>query len=109
MSRLEENQESDKLCLSSEFKKKLFERINGISAAFNVAYPINPKLRYEYPPINATTLENISYALITNPNFYTQTLHLMNKMNLPCPLVSYIRQPKTNLIKQPEKYYKFVR
>jgi U11/U12 small nuclear ribonucleoprotein SNRNP65 len=85
--------ETDQLFSSNNFKRKLFERLNGISAAFNVNYPISAKLRYEYPPINATTLENIASALISNPKFYTQTLHLMNKMNLPCPLVSFVRRP----------------
>ncbi len=103
MNKTEENQEKEQLCRSSEFKKKLFEQINGISSAFNVAYPINPKLRYEYPPINPTTLENIASALITYPKFYTQTLHLMNKMNLPCPLVSYVRQRRAAIFSQPEK------
>jgi U11/U12 small nuclear ribonucleoprotein SNRNP65 len=96
--------------LSSEFRKKLFERINSISSNFNVNYPINPKIRYEYPEINAITIENIVNALVSCPKFYIQTLHLMNKvilflvfnisifiiclnfkMNLPCPLVSYVR------------------
>ena len=88
---------------SRDFKKKLFERINGISSAFNVPYPINPKLRYEYPPINRITLENIINALISCPKFYTQTLHLMNKMNMPCPLVSFIRKPGKSLFNQPEE------
>ena len=89
---------------SSEFKKKLFERINGISSNFNINYPINPKLRYEYPPLNQITLENIVNALISLPSFYVQTLHLMNKMNLPCPLVSYVRTPRPRVFNDMLKY-----
>lgn len=71
----------DKELLSSgEFRKKLFERINAISSAFNVNYPINPKIRYEYPEINEITIQNIVNALIACPKFYVQTLHLMNKV-----------------------------
>ena len=68
--------------LSSEFRKKLFERINSISSNFNVNYPINPKIRYEYTEINAITIENIVNALVSCPKFYIQTLHLMNKVML---------------------------
>lgn len=81
----------DKLFSSNEFKKKLYERIHGISSSFKINYAINPKLKYEYPPINPIIIENIVNCLISSPKFYTQTLHLMNKMNLPCPLVPYVR------------------
>ena len=30
------------------------------------------------------------YFKLFSPKFYEQTLHLMNKMNLPCPLHPYI-------------------
>ena len=90
-------EDGENLFSSSEFKKKLFERIHGISSIFSVNYPINPKLRYEYPPINQITLENILNALISHPQFYVQTLHLMNKMNLPCPLVSFVRTSRPRL------------
>lgn len=32
------------------------------------------------------------YFKLFSPKFYEQTLHLMNKMNLPCPLYPYIRE-----------------
>jgi U11/U12 small nuclear ribonucleoprotein 65 kDa protein len=76
---------------SSEFHQKLFEKIHGISSIFNINYALSPKLKYAYPPINPLIIENIVTALISCPKFYTQTLHLMNKMNLPCPLVPYVR------------------
>lgn len=78
---------------SNKFKQIMFENLNGISAKFNIKYPINPKLTYDYPPINPIICHNIATALYKYPKFYTQTLHLMNKMNLPCPLVDYIREP----------------
>jgi U11/U12 small nuclear ribonucleoprotein 65 kDa protein len=83
-----------------EIKKKLIQRLNGISSAFNIDYALSPRLRYEYPPINAIILENIANALISTPKFYIQTLHLMNKMNLPCPLVPYLRVPALSAYKQ---------
>ena len=69
---------------SSEFRKKLFERIHSISSKFNVSYPINPRIRYEYPEINEITIQNIVNALISCPKFYIQTLHLMNKVRMNC-------------------------
>ena len=85
---------------SNEFRKKLFERIHGISSAFKINYALSPKLKYEYPPINPIIIENIVSALISCPKFYTQTLHLMNKMNLPCPLVPYVRIPRAPMLNQ---------
>lgn len=41
--------------------------------------------KYQYPPPTLQVLTNIAKVLATVPKFYTQVLHLMNKMNLPCP------------------------
>lgn len=51
----------------------------------NFTQPPPAHLRYQYPPPTPTVLHNISCALASVPKFYTQVLHLMNKMNLPCP------------------------
>ena len=79
--------------LPPDVRRKLFERLHGVAQACHVNYATSPRIRYEYPPINATILENMAACLATTPRFYVQTLHLMNKMNLPCPLVGYVRQP----------------
>ncbi|CAF1029538.1 unnamed protein product [Brachionus calyciflorus] len=84
---------SESIIESDEFKKKLFERLNGISSKFKIPYPINPKISYEYPKINQIICQNIINCLVKYPKFYQQTLHLMNKMNLPCPCFPYIREP----------------
>ncbi|KAL3275407.1 hypothetical protein HHI36_020171 [Cryptolaemus montrouzieri] len=49
--------------------------------------PPPPHLRYEYPKANRPTINNIAHVLATVPKFYTQVLHLMNRMNLPPPFV----------------------
>ncbi|CAD5118334.1 unnamed protein product [Dimorphilus gyrociliatus] len=59
--------------------------LHSLSDLFKVKYPLNPKLYYKYPRPNYCTLLNISKALVGVPRFYTQVLHLMNKMNLPPP------------------------
>ncbi|KAL0929067.1 hypothetical protein M5K25_001007 [Dendrobium thyrsiflorum] len=56
-----------------------------IAPRLGVDYPFPPHLEYAYPPPDGNILTNIVNALIAVPHFYTQVLHLMNKMNLPAP------------------------
>ncbi|KAH9085311.1 hypothetical protein Ae201684P_005021 [Aphanomyces euteiches] len=48
-------------------------------------YPPSPLLEYKYPKASHDTIVNVANALLALPKFYTQVLHLMNKMNLPPP------------------------
>ncbi|KAL2630775.1 hypothetical protein R1flu_015461 [Riccia fluitans] len=56
-----------------------------IAPNLGVDYAFPPHLEYAYPPPDGNILTNIVNALIAVPRFYTQVLHLMNKMNLPAP------------------------
>lgn len=56
-----------------------------IAEKLGVDYPFPPHLEYSYPPPDGNILTNIVNALIAVPHFYTQVLHLMNKMNIPAP------------------------
>jgi len=56
-----------------------------IAPSLGVNYPSNPYLEYRYPSPNPLILTNIVNAMTSRPKFYTQVLHLMNKMNLPPP------------------------
>ncbi|XP_027091787.1 U11/U12 small nuclear ribonucleoprotein 65 kDa protein [Coffea eugenioides] len=56
-----------------------------IAERLGVDYPFPPYLEYAYPPPDGNILTNIVNALIAVPRFYTQVLHLMNKMNIPAP------------------------
>ncbi|XAR64910.1 hypothetical protein NMG60_11008802 [Bertholletia excelsa] len=56
-----------------------------IAERLGVDYPFPPQLEYTYPPPDGNILTNIVNALIAVPRFYTQVLHLMNKMNIPAP------------------------
>ena len=53
----------------------------------------SPLLRYSYPPPSADTLARICAALRSTPRFYTQVLHLMNKLSLPAPFASSSVRP----------------
>ncbi|XP_021764164.1 U11/U12 small nuclear ribonucleoprotein 65 kDa protein-like [Chenopodium quinoa] len=56
-----------------------------IAEKLGINYPFPPHLEYAYPPPDGNILTNILNALIAVPPFYTQVLHLMNKMNIPAP------------------------
>lgn len=57
----------------------------GVATSLGLKYQTNPTLRYLYPPPSNAILANIMHALLSVPKLYVQVLHLMNKMNLPCP------------------------
>nr|XP_019942825.1 PREDICTED: RNA-binding protein 40 [Paralichthys olivaceus] len=57
----------------------------GIAPSLGLKFQPNPTLKYLYPPPSDGILTNISHTLVSVPKFYVQVLHLMNKMNLPCP------------------------
>lgn len=65
----------------SDFLKKL----NATDSLFEQPPP--PHLRYVYPKANRDILDAISIALETTSKFYTQVLHLMNRMNLEPPFI----------------------
>lgn len=48
---------------------------------------------YQFPKITDGTLANISTLISTNEQFYTQVLHVMNRMELPPPFVPEGMQP----------------
>ncbi|XP_041824586.1 RNA-binding region-containing protein 3 [Melanotaenia boesemani] len=57
----------------------------GVAPNLGLKFQSNPTLKYLYPPPSNSILTNIMHALMSVPKFYVQVLHLMNKMNLPCP------------------------
>ncbi|XP_014243034.1 RNA-binding protein 40 [Cimex lectularius] len=78
--------------LLESFQTKLNSWINTV----DLTLPPPVHLRYSYPPPQLYVMKNICKALSKVPKFYTQVLHLMNKMNLPCPFVeNYVIQDDT--------------
>ncbi|KAF8728555.1 hypothetical protein HU200_017818 [Digitaria exilis] len=69
----------------SQNQKNSTSTAEPIAPKLGVDYPFPPHLEYAYPPPDGNILTNIVNALIAVPRFYTQVLHLMNKMNLPAP------------------------
>ncbi|ROT65826.1 RNA-binding region-containing protein 3 isoform X1 [Penaeus vannamei] len=78
----------------AKVKKKVEEfeaKLLAIGSNFGVNHPIPPSLRYLYPPPSPSVIANIAQTLVAVPKFYTQVLHLMNKMNLPTPFGSVVK------------------
>lgn len=71
--------------IDGEAKSGGFPIPEPIARRIGVDYPFPPHLEYAYPPPDGNILTNIVNALIAVPRFYTQVLHLMNKMNIPAP------------------------
>ncbi|CAG2109139.1 unnamed protein product [Medioppia subpectinata] len=69
-----------------EIKLRAFlNQLNYVSPALGLNYLPSPLLRYSYPTASPLIVNNIAHTLLSHPRFYTQVLHLMNKMNLPVP------------------------
>lgn len=68
---------------------KLNKFIQGCSEknGYDFDKPPPPYLKYHYPKLNRDILDAICIALETSPKFYTQVLHLMNRMNMEPPFI----------------------
>ncbi|XP_036377878.1 RNA-binding region-containing protein 3 [Megalops cyprinoides] len=66
---------------------------NGAAPNLGLKFQTNPSLKYLYPHPSSGILANITHALVSVPKFYVQVLHLMNKMNLPCPFGPITARP----------------
>ncbi|XP_076960824.1 U11/U12 small nuclear ribonucleoprotein 65 kDa protein-like isoform X2 [Bidens hawaiensis] len=79
--------------LKKESMMKSLPTLEPIAEKLGVEYPFPPHLEYAYPPPDGNILTNILNALIAVPRFYTQVLHLMNKMNIPAPFRAALPTP----------------
>lgn len=72
---------------NKKFFKTFVTKLTAFNESVGFHQPPPSHLKYIYPKPNRATINNIAHALATIPRFYTQVLHLMNKMNLPPPFV----------------------
>ncbi|CAD0201060.1 unnamed protein product [Chrysodeixis includens] len=77
----ESDQNSETTKLLNEFLKAL----NAWNPSVDFYQPPPAHLKYKYPDITPNIAINIIHALFTHKPFYTQALHLMNKMCLDVP------------------------
>lgn len=79
--------------INRDIQETEVSRSEPIAPRLGVDYPFPPHLEYAYPPPDGNILTNIVNALIAVPRFYTQVLHLMNKMNIPAPFRMALPSP----------------
>ncbi|XP_050351739.1 RNA-binding region-containing protein 3-like [Nymphalis io] len=65
--------------------KEFLRIINAWNPSLDFYQPPPVHLRYSYPKVSPQIIVNIMYELFVHKPFYTQTLHLMNKMSLKTP------------------------
>ncbi|KRX68015.1 Transcription factor -like protein [Trichinella sp. T9] len=70
-------------CASEELRGSLEQQL--ARCVVEQKCPTVSQLAYRYPRPNRLALRRISWCLEKYPEFYTQVLHLMNKLCLPCP------------------------
>ncbi|XP_014237999.1 RNA-binding protein 40 [Trichogramma pretiosum] len=88
-----QNEDSIKADVDLEQSKinfqKFMKKLNTWAPFHVLTQPVPPSLRYKYPEPSANVLLKIAMQLHRVPAFYTQVLHLMNKMNLPAPFDNF--------------------
>nr|XP_043638442.1 U11/U12 small nuclear ribonucleoprotein 65 kDa protein isoform X2 [Erigeron canadensis] len=77
-------------CTTGRMRNCAFVDFNNESLAIQAQRQLNG---YAYPPPDGNILTNILNALIAVPRFYTQVLHLMNKLNIPAPFRAALPTP----------------
>lgn len=75
------------------------QRLTATNDHLNFTQPPPPHLKYVYPKQNRDILDSICIALESSTKFYTQVLHLMNRMNMEPPFV-----PGTKSLSYPTTY-----
>ncbi|XP_044736119.1 RNA-binding region-containing protein 3-like [Chrysoperla carnea] len=80
-----------------EYFKEFINKLNSWNSSVDFHQPPPPHLKYIYPRANVATVNNIAHALASVPKFYTQVLHLMNKMNLPPPFSNIPDPPELQI------------
>lgn len=88
---------------SSKYFNVFLKKLNSWNVAVSFHQPPPPHLKYLYPKPNRATINNIAHALASVPKFYTQVLHLMNKMNLPPPFSNIPDPPEMVMQKQQQQ------
>ncbi|KXJ83936.1 hypothetical protein RP20_CCG026964 [Aedes albopictus] len=80
------------------------QEISKFVKALHAVHPVDfdqpppPYLRYRYPRPTREIIDSICVALESVPKFYTQVLHLMNRMNLPPPFTPRDVQGRSTVV-----------
>lgn len=98
-------EEMQKETVNQSHFQNFLKRLYGWSMNQIFTQPPLPNIRYKYEPPTRSTLFRIAIQLLKEPAFYTQVLHLMNRMNLPPPFEELETEfPMLREIYEIEKY-----
>ncbi|XP_045767027.1 RNA-binding region-containing protein 3-like [Maniola jurtina] len=78
-------QKNDSDSRTTNLIKQFLRALNAWNPSVDFYQPPLTHIKYKYPKATSQIVINIVHALFTNKPFYTQTLHLMNKMALDTP------------------------
>ncbi|XP_017893267.1 RNA-binding protein 40 [Ceratina calcarata] len=78
-------EESKKESVNRSNFQTFLQKLNSWTVNQVFTQPPPPDIRYKYSAPTKGTLIRIAIQLLKEPAFYTQVLHLMNRMNLPPP------------------------
>lgn len=84
-SRREDKDDIQKETVNKSHFQTFLKHLYGSSMNQIFTQPPPPNIKYKYTPPTKSTLLRITIQLLKEPAFYTQVLHLMNRMNLPPP------------------------
>ncbi|XP_012137449.1 RNA-binding region-containing protein 3 isoform X1 [Megachile rotundata] len=79
------NEENKKESISKSNFQAFLQKLNSWTMNQVFTQPPPPNIQYKYSAPTRSTLIRIAIQLLKEPAFYTQVLHLMNRMNLPPP------------------------
>nr|XP_034180398.1 RNA-binding region-containing protein 3 [Osmia lignaria] len=79
------NEENKKESISKSNFQAFLQKLNSWTMNQVFTQPPPPNIQYKYSTPTRSTLARIAIQLLKEPAFYTQVLHLMNRMNLPPP------------------------
>lgn len=94
-----DNNQSTNIDNNTERLTGFVQRLTATNEHLNFNQPPPPHLKYLYPKQNRDILDSICIALESSTKFYTQVLHLMNRMNMDPPFV-----PGTKSLSYPKTY-----
>lgn len=77
--------DTEQISSTTKLIKEFLRALNAWNPSIDLYQPPLPHFKYKYPNVSPEIAINILHVLFTHNPFYTQALHLMNKMCLKTP------------------------
>lgn len=82
---IQNKEDAEQSSATTKLVKDFLRILNAWNPSVDFYQPPAPHLKYQYPDITPETAINMLHTLFSHKPFYTQALHLMNKMSLKNP------------------------